>query len=198
MTMENRWKKIVAERAVDVIKAEDLTEPSAALLTDEIGPAEFIKALSDAGQWLDAARVLACALPRREAVWWACVCARGMAGVAGDEAQQHSMAAAEKWVYEPTDERRTAAYVSVQKCRDDSGGKYCALAAAFSEEVLPLGGEQKIEVESSLFPNLVFFIIMQAADEGEEDLMDQRLQEYLAIGEDIARGGSGKKEAPPA
>jgi hypothetical protein len=196
--MENRWKKIVAERAVDVVRAEDLADPSVALLTDDVAPADFVTALWEAGQLLDAARVLACALPRREAVWWACVCARGMDGVVRDPAQQLSLAAAEKWVYEPTDEHRTAAYVSVQKCREDSGGKFCALAAAFSEEVLPLGGDQKVEVENSLFPNLVFFIVMQAAGEGEEDLMDQRLQEYLAVGKDIACGGSGKKEALPA
>jgi len=194
--MEKRWKKIIAKRACDVVHAEDLSDASAAMLAEEMGPEDFIVTLSKAGQRLDAAKVLAYALPRREAVWWACMCAREMAGVVGDESQQRALAAAEKWVYEPTDEHRTAAYVSVQKCKTNSGGMLCALAAAFSEAVLPIGGDQIIDVDIKTFPSLVFAIIVLAADEGEKDLMDKRLQDYLLTGEDIACGGSGIKDAP--
>lgn len=195
MDMEKRWKKIIAERAHDVVGARELTGPSAALLTDEISLEDFIMALLAAGQRMDAVKVLAYALPRREAVWWACMCAREMAGVVGNEAQQRALAAAEKWVYEPTAEHRTAAYLSVQKCKSSSGGMLCALAASFSEEVLPVGGDQKIDVDINTFPGLIFAVIVLAADEGEEDLMDQRLQVYLSIGQDIACGGSGKLDA---
>jgi len=196
--MESKWKKIIAEHARDVVDASDITDPSAALLTEDITPGEFIQALVKARLWLDAARVLAYALPRREALWWACLCAEGMEAVRSEKSEQFSLAAAEKWVYEPSDKHRADAYISAQKCKGSSGGLMCALAAAMSEESLPFEGDQVIEFDATAFPGLVFAVIVLAADEGEENLMDQRLQQYLAIGEDIARGGRGKKETQPA
>jgi hypothetical protein len=195
--MNERWKKIVAERACDVIDAKKLSSNASELLTEVIGPEEFIRALAKAGQWLDAVKVLAYALPKREAVWWACVCARGMQGVLGDKAQQLALATAEKWVFEPTDEQRTAAFLAMQKCKSNSGGSLSALSAAFSAESLPLGGGQKLEVDLSTFPEVVFATVFLAANESGEVALNDRLQDLLSIGEDIARGGSGKKEEQP-
>jgi len=194
--MSIRWKKIVAEFARDVIAPENMTRGSAPFLTEDIGPGEFIQALENAGRLLDAAKVLAYALPRREAVWWGCMSTREMEGVLSDKPQQVALAAAEKWVFEPTDEHRTSAFLAVQKCKSNSGGSLCALAAAFSGESLPLGDNQKLDVDISTFPELVFAAVFLAADEGKDDLLNERLRDYLAIGQDIACGGSGKKEAP--
>src|SRR5258705_5749953 len=59
------------------------------------------------GQIEDAVTFCAYLLPRREAVWWACRCARASSGhFAGDSAA--ALLAAEAWVKEPDDERRQA------------------------------------------------------------------------------------------
>src|SRR5882762_491792 len=71
-------------------------------------PTVFLRTLVAAGKIADAVTFCAYLLPRREAVWWACGCARTLLG---DIAQSRAacLLAAEAWVYQPDDEHRQAA-----------------------------------------------------------------------------------------
>src|SRR5690348_16879504 len=86
-----------------------LSEPGQALLGPEMQPAEFIDLLCAEGLWADAIRFLAHALPKREAVWWACVAARAALADDAPARQVAVIEAAEAWVYQPTEENRRAA-----------------------------------------------------------------------------------------
>src|SRR5580704_1067728 len=75
--------------------------------TDQF-PIEFLKGLTALGKLDDAVAFCAYLLPRREAVWWACGCARALLGdIPQNEAA--GLLGAEAWVYEPDDEHRQAA-----------------------------------------------------------------------------------------
>lgn len=189
---EERWKKIVAQKAKDVIGNVELTDESLALLTDEIRPEAFVRALESEGQLMDAIKTLAYSLPRREAVWWACKCVPDMQDVVSAKSELEALDIAEKWVYEPTDDRRTAAFKSAQESSTSSGGFMCAMAVAFSEATLQVSAEQEMDVDTAAFPGMIFAAIIMAAAEGDGTQMDQRSAKYLKIGEEIAQGGSGK------
>ena len=196
--MGKQWKKIIAKRAGDVISADDLTEESVALMTESVTPSEFIQQLMDAGHFLDSAKTLAYSLPRREAVWWACMCARQLESVNSAESEKKALSAAEKWVYDPVDERRTIAFQCAQTSKTNSVGVMCALAAAFSDSNLPVDEDNSIEVDSSSFPGAIFAAIVVAASEAENQALEDRVAELLKVGVEIAQGGSGKMKEQPA
>lgn len=189
--MKDHWKKINAEKVGEIIDLNELAAESKALLSADMWPESFIEELSKSEQWLDAVKVLSHALPRREAVWWACMCATQMEALASDESERMALEAAEKWVYQPSDDHRADAFRQVQKSRSNSVGTLCALAAAFSEETLPLGDGQEMEVDSTGFPKIVIGTILMAAGEGNGSQFKQRLQNFLHSGIDIACGGNG-------
>jgi len=73
---------------------------------------DFLQNLAAGEKFDDAVTFCAYLLPRREAVWWACRCARALlADGAADGAPSKSAAllAAEAWVRNPDDEHREAA-----------------------------------------------------------------------------------------
>jgi hypothetical protein len=88
--------------------AELSDEAREILATEAQGPA-FIERLAADGQYSDAIAFLAHALPRREAVWWAWLCARAAAGEKPPASVVASLEATKTWIAEPTDPHRRAA-----------------------------------------------------------------------------------------
>ena len=78
--MSNGWAKVTAKTAAEVCKHFPLGEEAKKLLRDGQTPAQFLDVLIEKQQFPDAVRFLAHALPKREAVWWACLCSRAVAG----------------------------------------------------------------------------------------------------------------------
>jgi hypothetical protein len=97
-------------------------------------PAAFCASLLDEGLKADAARFLAHALPRHDAVRWA-------VDVVADLVPQDSFGADERaalkaaslWLQDPTDERRRAAFAAAEACLDSASPlALCAVAVFFS------------------------------------------------------------------
>ncbi len=190
--MENEWKKIVAERACDIIDADCLGSGSRVFLDSESSPETLIIKLSEASKWPDAIRVMASALPRREAVWWACVCSRQTANLTVDEADKMALEAAEKWVFEPSDEGRSEAFRMAQESEAASAGTLAALAVACSESKLTVVEDQQIKMDSSSFAQIVAAAVLIAANEKSGVQIDDQFRMFIRIGEDIAKGGNGQ------
>jgi len=113
-----------------------------ALLDDRAEPRAFIQLLMERSTpsgdgeppalQPDAVRLLAHALPVREAVWWAWVCARRAAGDAPPPMVAGALAAAEQWIAQPTDDNRR---IALARARDDDApppANLVALAAGLS------------------------------------------------------------------
>ncbi len=73
----------------------------------EIG--EVLARLEAAGLTAEAVRVMAHALPKREGVWWACMCAANTAPPDLKEPDRMARELAEQWVRQQKDEQRRAA-----------------------------------------------------------------------------------------
>jgi hypothetical protein len=144
--------------------------------------------------YTDMFMLLACALPPRERVWWACLAARDMVDPAGKPPL--SLTASEAWVFKPTEENRIAAQKSIEVAEPMDTSVHVATAVVFfdgtlgpgdlAEHACPLGG-----AELSVF---AMNVIAYCRDANQMDLMADVLVDRAL---DIARGGSGSIPAPP-
>jgi hypothetical protein len=108
----------------------ELGEEARALIKESQPPQEYLNLLMEKRHFPDAVRFLAHALPKREAVWWAWVCARRAAGAEPAPKIKASLDATEKWIAQPSDENRRAA-MSAAETADVGTPAGCAGMAAF-------------------------------------------------------------------
>lgn len=117
-----------------------LGEKAAALARpDQDGPA-FVAALLGAEEYPAALAFLAYLLPKREAVWWAWTCARRGLPPQPKPAVQAALDATERWLVEPTDANRRAAFESAEPADLGTPAGCAALAVFFTGgSIAPVG-----------------------------------------------------------
>src|SRR5690606_14934133 len=92
-----------------ICDAAELSEEAREILASEQHGRTFVEKLIETEQYSDAIAFLAHALPRREAVWWAWLCARAAAGEKPPASVIASLEATKTWIAEPTHPHRRAA-----------------------------------------------------------------------------------------
>src|SRR6185369_8788618 len=106
------------ETAINVAQictVSELGDEATALCRDGMAPREFLKLLIEKNHFPDAVRFLAHVMPKREAVWWAWMCARRSAGDEPAPKVQASLNATEQWIKQPTEENRRAAMKAAEE-----------------------------------------------------------------------------------
>lgn len=167
-------------------------EEARALAQPQQTSAAFFAALIDGGLFVDAIRYLAVALPRREAVWWACATHRKLPVADAPEAEIAAWQAAETWVYEPTEPHRLAAYRVAEALKFNTAGAYAALGVFWSGGSLaPPETGQHIPPGDALTGSAVSASVLFCCVPGEAKVIGERQRLALGIGVDIANGGSG-------
>ena len=141
---------------------------------------------------IDMLRLLSIALPARERVWWGCLAAHDVIG--GEvEKLPVPLAAAEKWVFKPTDENRAAARQAIDIADIDDDTTLCAVAVAMCDGKLGPGDMQQFDAPPGGASAAVFgMALMSLSQAGTELSSRQTLLVERAL--DIARGGSGRVE----
>lgn len=107
----------------------DVSRSASTLLKSDMKPQVAVQALVDAGQVQDALKLLARLLPKRYAVAWLCQCARLQALDSEDRA---GASLAERWVREPNESNRRAAFEFAHAGGYKSAGAWVAAAAGWS------------------------------------------------------------------
>jgi hypothetical protein len=172
--------------------------PAAAAVAQAQDAAAGLAALQDAGLDAEACRLLAHALPRREAVWWACMCARHSAPAALDAADRLALEAAEAWVYRGEDATRRSGFAHAQAARFASPEAWAAVAAFWCGESMAPAGQVPVPPAPHLAGGAVIGSVLLAAVRGDPARRPARLARFLAAARDIAGGGSGRLPAEPA
>lgn len=193
--MVETWKKVTSEKVIEIIDADELEAESLEMLKPDMRPEEFIGKLASAGNWSEAVMVMSRTLPKREAVWWACVCASNTEALRKDKDEVLALKAAEKWAYEPTEDNRRDAFLQAQISEDPSVGTMACLAVAFTESELSLSADQSVDLDSSEFPAIVSGIVLIAASDKGSEQLDLTVEQFLKQGKNIACGGRGKPKA---
>jgi hypothetical protein len=154
----------------------------------EQSPIEFLQALVATGKIEDAVTFCSYLLPRREAVWWACRCARAPSGhIAEDRAT--ALLAAEAWVKEPDDERRQAALELGTKGHCDDALTWVALAAGWTGGFLVSGPHHSIPMPQYMTARATRTAILISALSVKWDQRPGYLQACVADGTRLAEEG---------
>lgn len=169
----------------------ELSAPAAACLAGCDVPSAALARLLAEGHTLDAVRLLAHALPRREAVWWACRCAAHTAP--GDLPAAHRAARelAERWVRRQTDDLRRAAMDQAQRAGLDSPEAWAAVAAFWSGDSMAPPGQPKVAPAPHLAGTAAAGSVVLASVRRGAARQPARLDAFLASARAILHGGTG-------
>jgi hypothetical protein len=177
----------------EVLKRCELAAEAAACVQGIGDIPGVIGALQKQDFLVEAARVFAHALPKREAVWWACMCALHTAPEPVPEPDRKARELAEQWVRAQTDELRREAMAQAKNAGFQSPEAWAGVAAFWSGDSLaPPDAQTKVAPPPHLTGVAVAGAVTLAAVRNKPAAKDARLARFLASARDIAAGGSGR------
>lgn len=157
--------------------------------------AEALDRLEQAGLLDEAVRLVAHALPPREAVWWACACTLHTSQ-SGAEPQSQAVirSAAEAWVRQPTDELRRTAMKEAEKSGFQCAEAWAAVGAFWSGDSMAPPDTPKVPPQPHFTGLAIAGAVALAAVRGDARHRQKRLRNFLVSAHDIAMGGVGRLE----
>jgi hypothetical protein len=185
-------------RATEVCRQVALGEAARALLKPDLTARQFLDLLVAQGHLSDAVRFLAQALPKREAVWWGCLCARLVLGPSPPAAVTAALQAAEQWAAAPTDENRRAAFPAGEAADFGTPAGCVAAAAFFSGGSVAPANVPEVPPAEHLTGQVVGNAVLLAAVQSEPDKAEEKYRRFLALGGDVLEGKNRPKEERPA
>jgi hypothetical protein len=153
---------------------------------------EAIDRLESSGFLLEATQLLAHALPKREAVWWACMCAAHTAPPDLPEVDRLTREAAEHWVRQQGDKNRRAAMLQAEATTFESPESWTAVAVFWSGDTIGPEDQPAVPPSPHVAGKAVAGSIYLAAVRTDPSLQDARLKRFLESGRNIAAGGHGR------
>ena len=176
---------VVLERA----KLPDVARNLVARLT---AVADMVTALAQAGFGIEATRILSHALPKREAVWWACMCALHTAPADLTEADRKVRELAESWVRQQNMEAARAAMAEARRTGFQSPEAWAGVGAFWSGESLAPPEVPAVTPPPHLTGVAVAGAVALASVRGDAARQPLRLAMFLQSAHDIASGGAGR------
>jgi hypothetical protein len=184
--------KLLATPWEDVLARAALTGECAAVVQGNTEAGRAIQRLEDAGFLTEAAKVMAHALPKRECVWWACMCARHTTPPDLGQADAAAVSAAETWVRQQSDESRRDAFDHAQRANFSTAEAWAAVAAFWSGDSMSPLGQPKTPPAPHLPGTAAIGSVTLAAVRIHPARRDDRLRRFLGSARDIAAGGVGR------
>jgi len=186
------FTKIKQANALAICQGLELDEQAAVLLQNNPTTADYLYQLIDLKLYPDAVRFLAHALPKREATWWACLCARKGLTDKTPVNEIKAIELAEAWVYKPTEDNRKLTLPAADATGYKTAASWAAIAAFWSGDDISPVPEAVIPPDEKLFAKAVVGAVMLAATQGEASQVNDNYQLFLQQGINIASGGDGR------
>jgi hypothetical protein len=187
-----------AEQTEALAARAGLDEPARALLRPGLTPRDYLDGLTAAGQHVAAVRLLAWALGRREAVWWAGLCAREALDEKDPPAERAAVEAAQKWAAAPTEENRRLAEAAAAAADYGTPGGCAAVAAFWSGGSLAPAKLPAVAPPEHLLPGAVANGVTLAGVKRDPGKAAERYRRFLALGLEVAEGKNRWPEEKPA
>ncbi|QSA96394.1 hypothetical protein [Methylococcus sp. EFPC2] len=194
----HNFKKVASPAAETFSRDIELSAEAKSLLSPQLSPADFLEGLLAAGHYGDAVNFMARALPKREATWWACLCARSALGENPPAPYVQALAAAEQWVYTPSEENRRLAMAAAEATPFDHPAAWAAVAAFWSGGSLAPENVPAVPPADNLNAKAVIGAVRLAVVIREPEKAAEKYRLFLEQAIDIANGGDGRKVAPTA
>ena len=171
----------------EISAVAELGEEAMALLRPDLHPLDFVALLVEKALFPDAVRFIAHALPKREAVWWAWVCARRAAGESPQPKIKAALAATEKWIAQPDDDNRRLAMAAAEKADLSTAAGCAGLAAFFSGGSIAPPNAPAVSPGEFLTAKAVSGAVIFAAVAKEPEKAPERFRSFVAQGLDVTK-----------
>ena len=182
-----------------IVAAHLALGPEAAAATEGCTQvADALDRLEAAGCLTEATRLIAHALPKREAVWWACMCATHTEPADLPPADRVAREAAEEWVRQQSDKARRVAWDRAQEAGTRTPEAWAAVAAFWSGDSMSPEGQPAVPPAAHLAGTAAAGAVALASVRGDVTRREARLRRFLESGRNIAAGGPGRLPAETA
>ena len=151
-------------------------------------PNQLIAELAEQEHFMDAMRLRAYLLPKRDAVWWGCLCVRDDLDDPLDPPQVEGLEAAVSWVAEQDEEHRRFAESKAEAAKMSGPGGMLALSAFWSDGSIGASDGPAVPPDRRLTCQGVAGALITAAYHGDASKANDRMVAFLAKGQDVADG----------
>lgn len=188
--------RISSKTTKEIAQRFPLGDAAGALVQDDMVPRQFLDVLIEKKLHADAARFLAHALPKREAVWWACHCAEQILGAEPPPAEAAAVKAARTWVIDPSDDNRRAAFTAAEAAQLGTPAGCAAMAAFMSGGSLAPPKLTAVPPADHLTADFVAWSMAIGAVIKEPEKAADKYAAFLKFGLEVAEGQHLWAEAP--
>jgi hypothetical protein len=162
--------------------AEEVSAPAATVKS----PDELINQMAAEGKFLDALRLRAYLLTKREAVWWGYLCVRDDLDQPLPNAQIAALEAAAAWVADPDEKNRRAAEERAAALKYSGVGATLAHSAFWSDGSIAPEGNPEVPPDERLTSQGVAAALISAAYHGDATRAKSRIDRFLSRGKEVA------------
>lgn len=180
--------------AADVCKNFELSRAAKDLLRPDEKPRPFLETLIEKRLNEDAVMLMAHAMPKREAIWWACRCVRMVLDERSPATQTELVAAAEAWAAKPADESRRSAFALAEAANFDPPAGLLGMAVFFSSGSLSLPNLPPVPPKDHLSAGMVGNAVKIAAVSQGGAKSSELYPKFFALGFEVAAGKDRWKE----
>lgn len=174
--------------AVEIGETCSLSEPARRLLHSGQSVSAFQALLKQHRLHDDAVRFGACLLPKREAVWWGCLCAWQVYRPKPPDKESKALQATVRWVDDPSEEKRRALDAEKDSAGMETPAGALAAAAFLSGGSLTPTGMPTVAPDPSLTAKLVGSTVLLVSTRIPGDQCEEILSHFLDLANDIAEG----------
>lgn len=189
MTQYVKVRALTAQSLLDHFELYD--EKADLCLVRDTAPQISIERLADSGFFLDAIKLLAHGLPKREAIWWSCLASRSTLRPETDEFNHRALLAAESWARKPSEENRLICKDLSEKTQLKTSASWAATAATWCSGSMAPEGDPVVPPPEYLYAHAVSGAILLAAAELDPEKIEQHYRHFLDQGINLACGGNG-------
>jgi hypothetical protein len=190
--MSQTLTKITGKDVAGLLPLVALPPGAAEALKDCRLVTEALDRLEASGFLIEATNLLGHALPKREAVWWACMCAAHTAPADLPGPDRAAREAAELWVRQPTDKNRRAAMAKAEATAFQTPDALCAYAVFWSGDTIGPEDQPPTPPTPHMTGKMAAAAVYLAAVRTTPAREEARLKRFLESGRNIAAGGPGR------
>ncbi|MCX9004613.1 hypothetical protein NLN86_23645 [Citrobacter portucalensis] len=183
------YTKIPYTLPQDIFKLYDANTNIHMLAGESTTPHELINMALSREYYSDAVTFLAHALPVRESVWWATMCAITRSD--WNTTEMKAISAARAWVYAPNETARRYAEKLAKDAQLHSGAGWVAQAVFWSSGSMTAPEDPSVSPPQFLYAHAVAGSINLSAVLPDGEHAIPRYKNFLKIGLNIAHGGNG-------
>lgn len=170
----------------EVLEAAELDAEAAELVESADRLEELVQSLVEAELLTDAISILASALPEREAVGWAWVCAREAHGADPPDAVAHALDAAKAWIREPNDAGRRAAMEAAEAAGLDTPAGLAGFAVFTCGDTFGPADAHPAPPPEGIVGKIVAGCVATAAATGDPSGINERFSGFINRGTELA------------